>query len=56
MHGNMGCLDTCVVPKWNNKVPKIWPWDHNIIGEGLSLSKRENIYLLDFTSIANILV
>jgi len=35
---------------------KVWPWDHNIIGEGLSFFKGGSIYLLDFNSIGNILV
>jgi len=36
-------------------VPKVWPYNHNIIGEGLSFSKKENIYLFDFNSIANLI-
>jgi hypothetical protein len=37
-------------------IPKVWPWDHNTIGEGLSFLKGGNTYLLDFNSIANILI
>jgi hypothetical protein len=56
MHGNMMCLDTCMVPKWNNMVLKVWPYDNNIIEGGFSLSKGENIYLFDFNSMGDTLI
>jgi hypothetical protein len=43
-------MDTFII------IPKVWPCDHNTITEGLSFSNGENIYLLDFNFIANILV